>query len=102
MPPKLSPFTFGNEPLNFGESVSVYCSINAGDYPILIEWFLNEVTMEKVELDNIHITDVGKRGKMLSIDAVNERYAGNYTCKASNLADSVQHTAELFVNGILN
>ena len=48
----------------------------------------------------IHISDIGKRGKMLTIDGVNERNAGNYTCKAKNAADTVFHTSELIVNGI--
>lgn len=68
--------------------------------PVFIEWLFNGIPIHQVsEMDKINIADVGRRSKVLSIDNVDGRYAGNYTCKASNIADSAYHSAELIVNG---
>lgn len=48
----------------------------------------------------ISTTKLGKRISALSIDNVSGEHAGNYTCVASNMAKSVNYTAELIVNGI--
>ncbi|XP_055624203.1 cell adhesion molecule Dscam2 isoform X45 [Toxorhynchites rutilus septentrionalis] len=97
--PKITPFSFGDEPLNYGESASVHCSIAAGDFPILIEWYFNGRLVTEVEtLERIAVASVGKRTKALAIDGVNEQYVGNYTCKASNRAGSISNSAALIVN----
>ncbi|XP_062698639.1 cell adhesion molecule Dscam2 isoform X48 [Aedes albopictus] len=99
VPPKITAFAFGEEPLNYGDSASVYCSVSSGDMPVFIEWLFNGIPIHQVsEMDKINIADVGRRSKVLSIDNVDGRYAGNYTCKASNIADSAYHSAELIVN----
>lgn len=41
----------------------------------------------------------GKRNSMLSIDNVQARHAGLYSCKAKNHAAAVNYTTELIVNG---
>lgn len=86
--------------MNYGESASVHCSIVSGDFPILVEWYFNGLLVTEVDtLDRITVASVGKRTKALAIDGVNEQYAGNYTCKASNRAGSVLFSAELIVDG---
>ena len=42
----------------------------------------------------------GKRTSLLTIDSVMARHAGNYTCKAKNLAASVTYSTQLIVNGL--
>lgn len=37
---------------------------------------------------------------MLSIDSVQARHAGRYSCRAKNHAAAVNYTTELIVNGI--
>jgi len=38
---------------------------------------------------------------MLSIDSVQARHAGKYSCRAKNHAAAVNYTTELIVNGTL-
>lgn len=92
------PFTFGEEPSNFGESASIQCSVIVGDFPIDIVWLLNGITVDDT---SVSTSKLGKRLSVLNIDSVNGHHAGNYTCVASNLASAVNHTALLIVNGIL-
>lgn len=78
---------------------AVTCSVTKGDLPMEIQWmFQNEVIDEKRE--DILISNFGKRGKQLSIEAVGAIDAGEYTCVASNIAGSTTRTAVLDVNGI--
>lgn len=97
--PEIAPFTFGDEPANWGETVTAPCTVIKGDYPILIEWSLNG---EPIFLNNPDITigSTSKRVSVLSIDAVSARHAGDYTCSASNLAGGTSYSASLAVNGI--
>ena len=100
-PPKIAPFVFGEDALNYGDSASVQCSVISGDMPIMIEWLFNNASISKASFsDSVNIADFGKRTKALAIDGVDERYAGNYTCRATNRASSTYHTAELIVNGL--
>lgn len=97
--PQIGVFTFGDEPLNAGDIASVTCAVTKGDLPMEIEWmFRNEPIDEKRE--DIIISNLGKRGKQLSIEAVGARHVGEYTCVASNLAGSTSRSAILAVNGI--
>lgn len=98
--PQIGVFTFGDEPLNAGDTAAVTCSVTKGDLPMEIQWmFQSELVDEKRE--DIIISNFGKRGKQLSIEAVGARHAGEYTCVASNLAGSTSRSAILAVNGIL-
>lgn len=56
---------------------------------------------EPLNSDNFGVTviETGKRTKQLTIDNVDARHAGEYTCIASNIAGSVSRSAELVVNG---
>lgn len=93
---------FGEEALNYGDSASVQCSVISGDMPIMIEWFFNGIPISQTAFaSNVNIADFGKRTKALAIDGVDARYAGNYTCKATNRASSAYHSDTLIVNGLL-
>ncbi|KAJ8667921.1 hypothetical protein QAD02_009584 [Eretmocerus hayati] len=95
--PQIGVFTFGDEPLNAGDIASVTCAVTKGDLPMEINWmFQNEVINEK--LNDIDISNLGKRGKQLSIEAVRANHAGEYTCVASNIAGSTTRSAVLNVN----
>lgn len=67
-----------------------------GDFPIDIEWRLNDEPMDDTL---ISVNKLGKRLSLLNIDSVTGYHAGNYTCIASNLAGSVEHSSRLIVNG---
>ena len=65
-----------------------------------IEWmFQNEPVDEK--RDDIIVSNLGKRGKQLSIESVGAAHAGEYTCVASNAAGTATRTAVLNINGII-
>ncbi|XP_039227479.1 Down syndrome cell adhesion molecule-like protein Dscam2 isoform X16 [Drosophila yakuba] len=96
VPPKITPFHFGDEPTNFEDSVSVTCLISSGDLPIDIEWFFNEYGIS--HYSGISVVKGGKRNSVLSIDSVQARHAGNYSCRAKNHAAAVNYTTSLIVN----
>ena len=91
------PFEFGDEPFDSSSTVSINCVVSKGDTPIMIEWLLNgnRVTTN----DGINIMKSGQKISMLSIESVQSRHAGNYTCVARNKAGESQHTSELKVIG---
>ncbi|XP_017467250.1 PREDICTED: Down syndrome cell adhesion molecule-like protein Dscam2 isoform X35 [Rhagoletis zephyria] len=96
VPPKVTPFDFGEGPANVEDSVSITCLISSGDLPIDIEWLFNDYAISSYS--GITVVKGGKRTSMLTIDNVHARHAGRYTCKAKNYAAAVNYTAELVVN----
>lgn len=97
VPPKMASFSFGDKPLQEGDSVSVQCSVTSGDLPISIFWFYNSLPVENSEF--ITISRLGKRVSALTIDSVSHSFVGNYTCLGRNVAGEVMETAALVVNG---
>lgn len=100
VPPKITPFNFGEDPANYEETVSISCIISSGDQPIDIEWLFNDYPISSYS--GITVMRGGKRTSLLNIDSVKAHHAGNYTCKARNHAAAVNYTAELVVNGRLH
>ncbi|XP_037715263.1 Down syndrome cell adhesion molecule-like protein Dscam2 isoform X49 [Drosophila subpulchrella] len=96
VPPKITPFTFGDEPTNVEDSVSVTCLISSGDLPIDIEWLFNDYGISS--FSGMTVYRGGKRTSMLTIDNVHARHAGKYSCRARNHASAVNYTTELIVN----
>lgn len=91
------PFDFGVDPVDLMNTVSINCVVSKGDTPIMIEWLFNgdRITSN----DGVLITKTGQKISMMSIESVQPRHAGNYTCVARNKAGESQHTAELQVIG---
>lgn len=83
--------------MNYGDTVSVTCTIAGGDLPLNVHWTLNGKLLESyLEI----ITEKrGKRINNLMVDTVAAKHAGNYTCIAENAAGVAQHSAELVVIG---
>jgi len=100
VPPKITPFTFGEDPTNVEDSVSVTCLISSGDLPIDIEWLFNDFGISSYS--GMTVLRGGKRTSMLTIDNVHARHAGKYSCRAKNHAAAVNYTTELIVNGTLS
>lgn len=98
--PQIGAFTFGNEPVNAGDVASVLCMVTKGDFPMEISWMFQNQPLDD-KMDDVIVSDSGKRGKQLTIEAVRAKHAGEYTCIASNIAGSVTRTAVLDVNGTL-
>lgn len=97
VPPKIVPFTFGDDPMNYDETISVACTVSGGDLPINFDWTLNGEPIDS-HLE-ISIEKRGKRISSLMIDSLKAKHAGNYTCKVRNAAGIVEHSSKLIVNG---
>lgn len=95
----MMPFTFGENPLEASQSSTVQCSVTTGDLPLSIEWLFNGRNINDV--DDIIIAKISKRASALSIESVDARHAGNYTCMGRNAAGNASFIAELLVNGWL-
>lgn len=100
VPPQIAPFAIEEGPVNWGEQVSLFCSVLKGDRPMKIHWTLNNNPISPKTHDGIVISKTGKMISVLSIDSVNAHHAGNYTCIASNHAGISHLSTRLSVNGI--
>lgn len=96
--PQVTPFHFGDEILNAGDTVSLTCTVGKGDLPLKIHWQLNDVDLSTG--NGVVINRNGKRISVLSIENVQHEHIGNYTCIAENDAGISSHSAVLNVNGI--
>lgn len=94
----MTPFSFGEEPLEANEFVTVTCSIMKGDLPIKITWLFNNRTLTPD--DEISISQTGKRSSSLAIEPIKGYHAGIYSCVGQNDAGHDIHSAELLVNGL--
>ena len=100
MAPQVGQFSFGEDPLNAGDTASLTCIVAKGDFPLDIVWMFNNEVIDPTKHDII-VSETGKRTKQLTIDSVGARHAGEYTCVASNIAGSTTRSAVLAVNGII-
>lgn len=91
------PFEFGDEPYDSSSSTMVSCGVTKGDTPISIVWLFNGNPISTN--DGVLITKSGQKISTLSIESVQSRHAGNYTCVARNRAGQVSHSSELKVIG---
>ncbi|XP_050561807.1 cell adhesion molecule Dscam2 isoform X33 [Spodoptera frugiperda] len=94
--PQVTPFDFGEEILNAGDTVSLTCTVGKGDLPLKIHWQLNDKILNSG--NGVLINRNGKRISVLSIENVQHEHIGNYTCIAENEAGRSSHTAVLNVN----
>ena len=92
-------FSFGNEPYEAEQFVSVVCSVTQGDFPINITWSFNDKPL--ITSETVSITKTGKRMSTLAIESVNGEHVGMYSCIGANFAGSDSHSSELLVNGSL-
>lgn len=98
--PQILQFSFGDDPLNSGEMLSVSCTIVKGDFPVNLTWTFDDNPIDTGRQDVNILTN--KRVSFLSIDSVAASHAGRYKCIASNAAGSDSHTAVLSVNGTVS
>jgi len=96
--PKVTHFTFGDEPLQTGQTTAVTCAVLQGDLPVDITWLLNEHPIA-ADREDIMTSKISKKSAVLTIESVTGDHAGNYTCRATNAAGVAQYTSELVVNG---
>lgn len=94
----MSPFDFGEETYNAGDTVSLTCTVTKGDMPVELSWLFNGDLLSSG--DGVLITRSGRKISMLSIDSIKSSHRGNYTCLAKNDAGEAAHSALLHVDGI--
>lgn len=97
--PQILPFSFGKEPANSGDLVSVTCSAIKGDLPLEISWDFNGTPIENHQETDMVVASTNRKNSVLSIESVAARHAGRYTCMASNVAGAATHSTILSVNG---
>lgn len=96
VPPKVQAFSFGEDPLEEGDTASIQCLVLNGDLPLNMTWLFNGAPISS---EDIFISQNTKRVSLLTIESVKHHHAGNYSCAASNIAASSLYTAALLVNG---
>ena len=96
-PPRILPFSFGQDVVNQGQLGQLVCTVIEGDEPISIKWSLQGEDLGPGP--DLTTSQLGSRPSILMISSVNYRHTGTYTCTASNKAGSSTHAAELKVNG---
>lgn len=101
VPPQVSPFYFGEEPLNRGEVASVVCTVPKGDLPLDIYWTINSALIVSGE-NGFNVFKMNKRASALNIESLEAMHRGLYKCIANNSAGYSEHIAELKVNGLCN
>ncbi|XP_025414623.1 Down syndrome cell adhesion molecule-like protein Dscam2 isoform X36 [Sipha flava] len=93
--PKIVPFSFGDGPVNYGESIQVVCSISKGDRPMTITWsFYGEALSSDM---GVTTQMLGDTTNFLSIPSASPSNQGNYTCIAKNNAGIDTFTSQLMV-----
>lgn len=112
MPPKITPFSFARD-LNVGDRTSIQCVVVTGDLPLSFVWLkdhyssLSPTTSTSISTSSTSTTtstDITTRQyddftSTLSIGSITWAHSGNYTCRVSNAAATITHTAQLRVNG---
>lgn len=99
--PQILPFSFGDEPANWGDLVSVTCSVAKGDLPIDITWAFNGQLVKELQDHDVLVASTNRKNSVLSIESVNAKHVGEYTCLASNHAGTASYSSYLAVNGII-
>lgn len=100
MPPQISPFSSGTQPVHLGQYITYQCTITEGDLPLNIRWTFNNQPIITADEQDILIAKLGRRSSVLTIESVTDRNAGNYTCLGSNAAGKTSYTTQLKVIGL--
>ena len=95
--PKIVPFQFQGEHVFEGALARLTCVVYQGDLPLNIYWQKDGITIPNNLGISIHNIDTYT--SILTIDHVESKHGGNYTCIAQNKAATSSHSAMLVVNG---
>lgn len=97
MIPQIEPFSFNPNGLSGGASVRMLCSVIAGDLPVDITWFKDDVV---IVTGGDHRTQrLDETTVILSLSRLSLSDSGNYTCQAVNKAGRAHNSSLLLVKG---
>ncbi|XP_032572875.1 Down syndrome cell adhesion molecule-like protein Dscam2 isoform X6 [Drosophila sechellia] len=97
VPPHVLPFSFGSEVFNMGDVLSITCVVLKGDLPLRIHWALNGEPVA-TGVDGFTVMQMNQRTTYLSVDALEAKHRGSYSCVAQNQAGEAIYSADLQVN----
>ena len=99
--PKIAPFSRRTSSIQKGERITLTCTIAKGDLPISIVWRKDSANIDSTnaENDDIKIIAFNEFISMLTIDDLDVRHIGNYSCLASNSAGTAIRYQTVHVNG---
>ena len=95
--PRIMPFHFDSV-IREDSYAQIMCVVTEGDPPFSIAWSFHGHNITSNDLQ-IRTSNIGDRTSLLMIPNVSYKHMGNYTCKVTNKAGSLTHTATLKVNG---
>ncbi|VEN53578.1 unnamed protein product [Callosobruchus maculatus] len=93
VPPRIVPFSFGDQVVNAGQATQATCLVSEGDLPLKITWSYDGNAADA----SFTTIKISPKASLLLIDAASETQAGNYSCTVTNAAGSVSFTASLDV-----
>ncbi|KAA0202266.1 hypothetical protein HAZT_HAZT008156 [Hyalella azteca] len=96
-PPLLLPIHLESDRFLEGDFAQLNCVLRSGDRPVTTTWLFNGRPL--VPSDDVHVTKMGQRSSILTIDPVRGHNQGNYTCVATNQAGEAAVHTRLEVQG---
>ncbi|GAB6021006.1 Down syndrome cell adhesion molecule-like protein 1 [Chamberlinius hualienensis] len=79
-----------------GALARLTCVVYQGDLPLTLNWLIDNQPI--TTSFDVNVRSVDTYTSILTIDSVQRKHQGNYSCVASNKAASASHTASLVVN----
>ncbi|KAK7068699.1 hypothetical protein SK128_024055 [Halocaridina rubra] len=92
--PEILPFTFPLE-VKEGQPLQVGCTVMAGDDPITLQWYKDEMPLQSSS--EFMINSITSRMNMLIIQGATSEHSGMYSCKAFNPVGQTGYSAVLEV-----
>lgn len=96
MAPKIVPFSTVAL-LQRGERVTITCTMAKGDLPLTIAWLKDGATIAAD--GDVKVLTFDSFNSMLTIESLELKHVGNYSCQATNQAGTASHSQAVLVNG---
>lgn len=101
IPPRLQPFTFGDQ-VNVGQRVSVYCSLLQGTPPVRLSWSHQGRSISPgLTGQRVRVHSPTEDSSILTLNEVTLEDAGLYACSGENEFGKHQQDSRLNVKGII-
>ncbi|XP_052122075.1 palladin-like [Frankliniella occidentalis] len=92
--------SFGDDPINEGDTAGLQCMVVKGDQPVALAWFIDGRPYRPEQAERgVLVNKQGAKMSFLSIDATRAEHTGEYRCEATNAAGRDVQTATLNVIG---